>query len=488
MSWFEDKFSRGSSSSSSEADASTATPGRSTLSALGEVGRALNPLAGATEVGAAAGRYVGSLFANHNAPQAPAQQQGGAGGGGSAVAPQAQAGGGAVAITAPPGSPAFRVQTAAAAGNLAQVIQIQGELVAQQPRTDEINAGITAAREWMMERVASIRDSFHDRLDAARHASAGAAANQALGNVEQLEVDMNTQCGPYLEGLIHGDPQNRYLHHDHDITTKVFSAVRLRSARLGVSQLGHREDAERDARSTAHLPQGEWCGAFAYTQAAHGGGLAGAWAENMMHERAIRHALNYETATKWIFAEGTWHPIRAYHIQRGSERHYLPVLPGQPVPEVEPGDIVLKDNRGGVDPDHITTAITSDGGHIQTIGGNEGGNDPAQRAAYERGVARTDGSIDLRTQEGPNDNRLRDAQGRFIDGSNDDHHHKNSRVHGIGRWSIVDYEEHTYSPAPTMPAAPPANAGPSAHGGGGAARGGGGGAGGGGAGPASGGH
>lgn len=434
----------------------SAAPGRSSMVQLAEgAGHMANPLAGAGQLGLATSRYVGSVFGGPNAP----------GGGGAAPA-------NAVAITAPPGSPAHRVQTAAAANNLAQVRQIQIELMHQQPRTAEITAGITAAREWMMERVAAIRDTFDGQLQAARRSSAAADSTHALSNVEEVEVRMNGQCEQYLLGLQEGDPQNRYLHHDQTITQKVFSAIRLRGARMGVDQVGHREQAEADARAMTGLTHGEeWCGAFAFTQAAHGGGLAGAWAENMTHERRIREALNYETRTKWIFAEGAWHPIRVYHAQRGSERHYKPVLPGGVIPPIEPGDIVLKDNRGGVDPDHITTAITSDGRHVSTIGGNEGTAD-----IHDQTGVRRSGAIDLQTQPGPNDNRRRDANGHPIDGSNDPRGHKNQRVHGIGRWSIVDYEEHTYSPAAQMPTAPPAASGSArgssrggGHGGGGGA-------------------
>jgi hypothetical protein len=152
-----------------------------------------------------------------------------------------------------------RVQDAIAANSLQALITIQHEL-RRQMLTDPLNSptearvGLATARHWTMDRVAAIRDIYAPRITAA---STGASTGtDATAAVKTLETSMDTECTPYLNVLMEGDPQYRYEHFDTTVSEKVFAAVRLHSARRGVGQIGHRAAAEAESRAHANLPHG----------------------------------------------------------------------------------------------------------------------------------------------------------------------------------------------------------------------------------------
>jgi Domain of unknown function (DUF4157) len=376
-------------------------------------------------------------------------------------APQASATGAA--------NPIQRVRTAIAAGDVPALVALQNELRRQQtPATPnaDIREALKAARQWEMERIASIRDSYAARITAA-HATTSAEAphtgNPVLSGPnatntpragEILETSMDTDCTPFLDALMAGDPQERYLHNDPSITEKVFDAVRLHASRRGLAQIGHRGEAEDESRAHGDV-HGDlsWCGAFAYTQAEMSGGFDGRWRENMQSESKIRTTLHYggPSAETWIWAGGTWQALHAYHTARNSERSYQTVTTAPPSGGIRPGDLVLIDNRRGTDPDHIATAVSFDGRYLVTVGGNQGG--PARDD--QTGVSRSDAPFDLLHNPDPNDARQRDANHQPIPETDDRSIHKHVRVHGIGRWSIVDYERHIYARGARAPVAPP---------------------------------
>ncbi len=417
------------------------------------------------------------------------QVAGGSGGSSAAAAP---------GPASPGGSPAQRMQAAIATGEPAVVRALQRELrqpAAADPAHPAPDAGeaLTAARHWMMERIAAIRDSYAARRaaaetgptpadEAADEAAAQPAADQPAsgaggahhgrgggnhpgarggaahpahgrppdpshtGATEAVEVAMDTECMPLLEGLLEGDPQVRYEHPDAAVTRKVAAAVRLHSTRRAVGQVTNDQAAETEARAHGGVHTGNWCGAFAYTQAEQGGGFDRRWSENMQGTPGIVAALHYRGSMlrTWMWIDGHWIALRDYHRQRGSERSYEEVQRAAPQGGIEPGDLALIDNAFGTNPDHIATVISFDGRYLTAVGGNQG---PGDRA-----VSRSDAPFDLSRNPEPNDVPR-------VPGSNGQ---KPSRVHGIGRWSIVDYEQHTYALADTMPTKPPAAA-PAAH-------------------------
>ena len=385
-----------------------------------------------------------------------------------ASTPQAQPPG---APASPAADPLQRVRTAIAANDVPALVALQQELRrTQTPATPnaDLREELKTARQWEMERIAAIRDRYAERITAANATSSAAApqtgdpvlsgpgATNTPSAGETLETAMDTECTPYLDALMQGDPQERYLHTEQTIAAKVFDAVRLHASRRGLAQIGHRAEAEDESRRHGGVGgTASWCGAFAYTQAEMSGGFDSRWSENMQSESKIRETLGYggHSASTWIWADGRWQALRAYHAFRHSERTYQTVTTTPPAGGIRPGDIVLIDNRRGNDPDHIATAVSFDGRYLTTVGGNQGG----EARNDQTGVSRSGMPFDLShnpEENDANDVRLRDANGRPIPETNDPRRHKNVRVHGIGRWSLVDYERHIYATG-TQPTAPP---------------------------------
>lgn len=349
-----------------------------------------------------------------------------------------------------------RVKAAIDIENLQALIKIQQEL-RQQMVTDPKNppsdarVGLATARHWIMDQIAAIRDRHQPQLEKAR--SGRATGVDATSTVETLENSMDAECTPYLEVLMQGDPQFRFEHFSTDISDKVFAAVRLHSVRRGVGQIGHRVEAEAEARRQGKLSTGSWCGAFAYTQAEQGGGFDPYWRRYMLGESGIRSSLVYsnEMAKTWIWIFDHWETLKEYHEHRKSLRWYQPIQNSPPPNGIQAGDLVLIDNAFGTDPDHISTAISFDGRFITTIGGNQG--------AGEAGVSRSSHAFDIQNNPSPNDVTNKDSNGKPIKDLNGNRTSitgktKNVRIHGIGRWSIVDYEKHLYKISQEKPAPP----------------------------------
>jgi hypothetical protein len=167
--------------------------------------------------------------------------------------------------------------------------------------------------------------------------------------------------------------------------------------------------------------------------------------------RAMLETYGGVMAQTWIWVFDHWEQIRQYHARRNSLRWYETIRRTPPSRGIQAGDLVLIDNNYGVDPNHITTAISFDGRFLTTLGGNQG--------AGEAGVSRSGHAFDLQHNPDPNDVRKTDASGHRIPQTVDPSlGPKNVRVHGIGRWSVVDYERHLYRTSTQMPTAPPSAA------------------------------
>ena len=180
--------------------------------------------------------------------------------------------------------------------------------------------GLAVARQWTMDRVAVVVDKYQPQIASASTGSTGTPATDA---VEQLENKLADETSSYLAVLMEGDPQYRYLHFKQDVQDKVFTAIRIHSMRRGVGKIGHRAEAEDEARAHGNLPSGAWCGVFAYTQAEQAGGFDPHWKGYMQGEAAIRSTLNYGGMNDvWIWAFDDWMKLHDYHAMRGSLRWY----------------------------------------------------------------------------------------------------------------------------------------------------------------------
>lgn len=365
------------------------------------------------------------------------------------------------------GPPLARMQAATHANDIAAVSHLVTELMPQlraNPSSPPpgVNEALTAARTWSMERIVAIRARYSSEIAAARARTSSGHANRqgadmahtrsdelsSTGAVEQAETRMDTECTPYLDALLDGDPQHRYQHPTAAVRDEVFAAVRLHISRGALTRVGS-VGAEHEARDRASLPgDAAWCGAFAYTQARMHGGMDPHWAGQMMGTEGIIQALVYRGVmpTTWIWIDNRWVKLADYHRDINSVRQYQTVDRGPPRMGIQPGDIVLKDNRAGTRPDHITTAVSFDGRFLTTVGGNEGTHGHNARDGVRR-VA-DENAIDLFQNPTAND-------ATPVDPTTGRHPEKHSRVHGIGRWSLADYERHVYTRSPTQPTAPP---------------------------------
>lgn len=413
--------------------------------------------------------YAGKQSNTAAAGPGPTTSQAGPGVGKSTLVGQIQAPVGANTETGTvPAAPSAlaRVQAAAFANDLPGLIAIQVELVAQlqQQASDppkDLRDGVAFARTWTMDQIAAIRDKYEPQVAAAKATTAQGTDNH--DKVEALEAQEDKECTPYLDALLKGDPQYRYQHFKQDVQAKVFDAVRLHSSQRGLAQVGHRGAAETEARDLGGLPTGSWCGVFAYAQAAQAGGMDPHWRQYMQGEGGIRSALNYAGMNNvWVWAFDHWEGLKQYHQSRGSLRYYEVLGKGLPTRQVQAGDIALLDRDFGVDPDHIITVASFDGRYLYTIGGNQGG----AQLDDETGVSKS-GPFDLSNQPEPNDvtELKRDENGELVldKQNNPIKGHKkgmvkNTRIHGIGRWSLVDYETHVYATSEKMPSKPPADA------------------------------
>lgn len=351
--------------------------------------------------------------------------------------------------------PLQRVRAAIAAADLPALVTLQRELRAHlvhptpEHPAEPAREALTAARHWEMERVVAIRATFAGRLATARATILPlASTTEPNRDVEDLEREMDGACALYLDALLVGDPQHRY-EHTAAIQEEVFAAVRLHVARRADAQVGQRPLAERESRAHGGVRTGEWCGAFAYTQAEQAGGFDRTFVVDMQGEGGIRHALAYggAIAHTWIWSGDDWYLLRDYHQSRRSQRWYEEIHTAPPSRGIQPGDIVLIDNAFGTNPDHITTAVSFDGHVLTTVGGNQG--------SGQAGVGRN--HWDLAANPEPNDVR-RIVDGRRVRERDRSLGPKHVRIHGIGRWSAVDYEQHLYSAGPNRPAHPPSEA------------------------------
>jgi hypothetical protein len=226
--------------------------------------------------------------------------------------------------------------------------------------------------------------------------------------------------------------------------------------RRGVAQIGHRAEAEVEARSQGGVPTGSWCGAFAYTQGQRAGGMDSYWAENMAGTPGVMAALHYEhMASLYLWVDGAWVGLQEYHNRRGSLRHYEEVQRAAPAMGIQAGDLALIDNVRGTQPAHIATVIAFDGRFVTLVGGNQGG----PSLTDQSGVSRSDHGFDLQQNPTPLDARATnpatheriDAPDPALEAAKRAH----TRIHGFGRWSIVDYERHIYRRSHTRPTTPP---------------------------------
>lgn len=217
----------------------------------------------------------------------------------------------------------------------------------------------------------------------------------------------------------------------------------------------------------------DWCGIFVGAHLFRSSGIDEELRSGYYHVKNIldifqyKQASNADRSPRSIFADGQWWDLKAYHGARGSLRKWTTrdqvaaaLLKDQPL-DIRPGDVVLIDHSGGNDPGHITMVESYDASTrmLTTIEGNTRGIRPDSKGQAE--TVGEDGEAfkqqtqaydtvavhqrDLTTTS--KETRKKFAGGTPAAASPKGAYHAREgyTLFGVGRPSIVDFEEHEYA-------------------------------------------
>jgi hypothetical protein len=251
-----------------------------------------------------------------------------------------------------------------------------------------------------------------------------------------------------------------------------------RDAVLAAIQLEAATDAQGDlltnsetvhtrvTRSAGMGAHHDWCGFFVqdnFQKATLDSDLRKGFfhTDNVQDYFRYVYARNPDRIMKWIWADASWQDLHAYHLSRGAERRWLDyaTLSAGGALDIRPGDVALIDRGLDGTPNHIVMVQSYDPvtSTLVSVGGNDGGlvidNDPAHPApAGESAAARSS----RETREAATGENLKagpaaghvgvSAHEVAVAGT------RRGAIFGIGRPSIVDFEEHRYDGHPTAPA------------------------------------
>jgi len=191
---------------------------------------------------------------------------------------------------------------------------------------------------------------------------------------------------------------------------------------------------------------------------------------NVLDYFQYTQAANAGRAPKSIWADGAWHDLKTYHGARGSLRRWTTraavtaAMEGDGALDIRPGDVVLIDHSGKAkSPQHITMVESYDPATriLRTIEGNTGG-----IQAADKKVSAKDGTTAWAEHHGADGSgvherdltnmskKSREAQStqyetnRAAAAARPSGAHRGaagSTVFGVGRPSVVDFEEHSYA-------------------------------------------
>ncbi len=236
-------------------------------------------------------------------------------------------------------------------------------------------------------------------------------------------------------------------------------------------------DADYGNRTTGDSDKGkavaDWCGMFVGAHLFRGGGIDEELRAGMLHTSNVLDYFRYQQlanakrAPKSIWADGRWHNLKEYHGGRGALRMWTPRETlaaalegeGEATLDIRPGDVVLIDHSGKkASPQHITMVESYDPATRQlvTIEGNTNG----IKANADGEVDRVDGEYakqgrgadgsglhtrDLETISKASAKKYGKSKGTGKRPKGAYKGAKGATVFGVGRPSIVDFEEHEYA-------------------------------------------
>jgi hypothetical protein len=237
----------------------------------------------------------------------------------------------------------------------------------------------------------------------------------------------------------------------------VLAAIQLEAAVDAEGDLLRNSDEvhRRVARASGMGLEFAWCGMFAVDHYRHSG-IDSELAAGFLHVDNVHdfftynHNRNARRVPRWIWADHAWHDLREYHAQRGAVRTWLTgsAIGSGGQLDIRPGDVALIDVGRDGTANHIVmvSSYNASTSTLLTIGGNDAGYvvDPhpgrpatgdQARAEAETGQHLKGGGWGGGAAGGHVGASVHDvkARGRLP-----------SAIFGVGRPSLVDFEDHRY--------------------------------------------
>jgi len=239
----------------------------------------------------------------------------------------------------------------------------------------------------------------------------------------------------------------------------VLAAIQLEAATGAEGDL--LEDSEdvhkRVFKSAGMAADHDWCGFFAqdnYRASSLDKDLRAGFfhTNNVQDFFGYVYTRNPDRIKKWIWAEDDWQELRTYHASRGGERKWLDygALSAGGELDIQPGDTVLVDVGLDGTPNHIVLVQSYDPttSTLISVGGNDGGmvieNDPKRTLPKESTTQqekreKLEGSTDQQLKAGPGTGHVGVSTHKLTpDGK------KRGAIFGVGRPSLIDFEDHIY--------------------------------------------
>ncbi len=318
-------------------------------------------------------------------------------------------------------------------------------------RVEQLKAPAKAAKEKPFKAFAAARQPLYDGMHAAKDDDARRVARAALRAFDAPRLPMLRQLQAELGGVWDVE--------DEGARDAVLAAIGLEAISNAEGDLLNKPD---DVKKRVASPDKEgnfpeWCGFFTldqYKSSRLDSDLRAGFPSVERAEAFFTYAYKNFPAgyiKKWIWAEGEWQLLNAYHAKHGGKhgglRRWLPYtkLSGGGDLELDPGDVVIVDVGLDGTPNHIAMVHTYDPltSTLVTVGGNDGGKVIDTKAAKDAplsskrekavGQKLTDAAPGTGGHVGVSEHAVK-AVGK-----------QRGSVYAIGRASLVDFEDHVYS-------------------------------------------
>ena len=374
---------------------------------------------------------------------------------------------------------AFQRRTAVMFATPDEIVKMIRQLHAP-PNEDEtvtVDFGLMGVQRISLDEMVDLAEAAHRRLDSffTRFADGRAPLFAAM----QTAPDTDARRQAIVALRAYDEPQLPTLWHLHDLLggwhiddatarDAVLAAIQLKIATDAEGELSLDRNAVHK-RVVDHAGMGmndQWCGFFAQDEYRKSR-LDSDFEKAFFHTRNVEDLFTYSASPinigrtpRWIYESGRWQSVREYHESRGALRMWQnhAALAAGGALDIRPGDMVLFDWQADGEADHIATVASYDPttSTLITIGGNDSG--------YVLDTAGTyDASHDAPAQTGGAAIGQPLRPGTQLPGQAGGHVGVGVRVigaqlHGIGRPSLVDFEDHVYdhhpenqNKAPTKP-------------------------------------